>query len=614
MKKLFLPLSFLLFLSGLQAQALIFEEQFDGGIPDSWEIGPGMPEGAVWQWSNDGQANDGDVVGTTVMSLFWGTRGPIQSPSVANGCAMYNSDIYDGGGTGVGQGMFPGTHSGTLTSPSVDCSAYPAVSLKMNQYARANANAVSTILEVSNDGGMTWTPFVINEAVVGNGSTTPDDVLLVDISEVAGSQADVKLRFTWNGRYYFWLIDDVQVIETPANNLALGNYIFYPPSSYATPASQIATDTFGFSADLSNLGREAQTNVILKATVTDNEDNILYQDSVLIDELAVGVKDTFDIESLFVPDMLAAGQDYLITYEVYSLDNPDDFDPSDNSASEEFLITEGLFAKDDGSGIGGIRTGSGGDYKFGNFYQISPASPNVSATNLIFAAGKNSADGPIAGEQVTLLIYKVNDNVLPDWSNFNDAADDDLTLAGFQTYTFPDDYTNYTETTVEMFNLDAEPLVPLDAGGRYFAVVSYEGSANNIFAGTDDDINYFQISTVVYSTAWFLGGFGEEEAAVVRMEITLPVDTDEELLPETSLTVSPNPTTDQLNVTLDLDAPQEAVVIMADLNGKILLMRDYQNVQKETFQYNVSHLPAGTYLVRIGTTEGISTKKFVVVR
>ena len=613
MKKLFLPLSILFFFSGLQAQ-VIYEEQFDGGIPGDWEIGPGMPEGAVWQWSNDGQANDGDVVGTTVTSLFWGTRGPIQSPSVANGCAMYNSDIYDGGGTGVGQGMFPGTHSGTLTSPSIDCSAYPFVSLKMNQYARANASAISTILEVSNDGGMTWTPFVINEAVVGNGSTTPDDVLLVDITEVAGSQADVKLRFTWNGRYYFWLIDDVQLIVTPANNLALGDF-FYPPSSYATPASQIATDTMGFSSDLSNLGREAQTNVVLKATVTDNEDNILYQDSVLIDELAVGVKDsTFDIESLFVPDMLAAGQDYLITYEVYSLDNLDDFDPSDNSASEEFLITEGLFAKDDGSGIGGIRPGSGGDYKFGNFYQISPASPNVNATNLIFAAGKNSADGPIAGEQVTLLIYKVNDNVLPDWSNFNDAADDDLTLVGFQTYTFPDDYTNYGDATVEMFNLDAEPLVPLDAGGRYFAVVSYEGGANVIFAGSDDDINYFQISTIVYTSAWFLGGFGEDEAAVVRMEITLPVDTDEKLLPETSLAVSPNPTTDQLNVTLDLDAPQEAVVIMADLNGKILLMRDYQNVQQETFQYDVSHLPTGTYLVRIGTTEGISTKKFVVVR
>jgi hypothetical protein len=615
MKKALLLSSFILFIVGLNAQDLtvIFEEQFDGGIPADWEIGPGEPAGAVWQWSATGRANNGLVNGMNVNALFWGDRGPIQSPSVSNGCAMYNSDIYDGGGTGVGQGLFPGTHSGTLTSPSIDCSEYAFVSLRMHQFARANASAVSTLFEVSNDGGATWTDFPINPNVVSNAASPANDFVLVDISEVAANQPDVKLRFTWRGRYYFWLIDDVQLIETPANNLSIGDF-FYAPASYAQPVSQIVTDTMGFSADISNRGREALTNVVLRVTITDSGNNIVHRDSVVLPELAPFTYDsTVVIEDFFVPDMLTVGS-YTLRYDVYSLDDPDDFDPRDNSASAVFAVTESLFSMDDGVGIGGVRPGTGGDYRMGNYYRISPVSPNVVATHAIFAAGKNTADGPIAGEQVTVLLYKVKDNVLLDFSNFSPSGNDDLDVVGFQTYEFPEGYTNYNDARVELLDFEAEPTVQLEAGGRYFLVVSYEGSANNIFAGNDRNIKFFQISTVVFTTQWFLGGFGADRAAVVRMEIALPVNTNEALLPEYSLAVFPNPTAERVNVTLGLDARQDAMVILADMNGKIFMMQEYQGVQDETFSYDVSNLPAGMYMVRIGTRHGISTKKFVVAR
>ena len=617
MKKALLLFSFLLLLAGLSAQEpiVIFEEQFDGGIPSEWEIGPGEPAGAVWQWSPDGRANTGQVNGMAVNALFWGMLGAIESPSVSNGCAMYNSDIYDGGGTGVGQGMFPGTHSGTLTSPSIDCSGYEFVSLKMNQYARANASAVSTVFEVSTDGGATWNDFPINPNVVGNGSTPRNNVLLVDISEVAGNQPDVKLRFTWRGRYYFWLIDDVQLIETPANNLSVGDF-FYAPASYAQPISQILTDTMGFSADISNRGREAQTNVTLRATITNSDNDIVFRDSIVLPELAAFTYDsTVVIANQFIPDMLVQGN-YTLRYEVYSLDAPDDFAPVDNSASAPFIVTETLFSMDDGAGISGVRPDTGGDYKMGNYYRISPVSPNVVATNAIFSCGRSAADGPLTGEQVTLLLYKVKDNVDANFDNFTGSDDSDLEVVGFQSHEFPSTYApnTYVDISVDLLNIDAEPSVQLEAGGRYFIVVSYEGTANNIFAGNDRSFKYFQISTIVFTSEWFLGGFGSDRAAVARLEIALPVDTDEALLPESSLAVFPNPASDRVNVALDLDHQQDAMVILADINGKIVMMQEYQNVQKENFSYDISHLPAGMYMVRIGTLNGISTKKFVVAR
>jgi hypothetical protein len=97
-----------------------------------------------------------------IAALFWGTNDPIDSPSAANGCAMYNSDVYDGGGITVGGGPYPGTHSGSLTSPSIDLTGQEAVTLVFHQYARANAPMVSTLVEVSNDSGETWTDFPFN--------------------------------------------------------------------------------------------------------------------------------------------------------------------------------------------------------------------------------------------------------------------------------------------------------------------------------------------------------------------------------------------------------------------------------------------------------------------
>lgn len=41
----------------LFSQNVIWEEQFDGGIPITWQIGPGAPEGAVWQWPSTGMAD-----------------------------------------------------------------------------------------------------------------------------------------------------------------------------------------------------------------------------------------------------------------------------------------------------------------------------------------------------------------------------------------------------------------------------------------------------------------------------------------------------------------------------------------------------------------------------
>jgi len=41
----------------------------------------------------------------------------------------------------------------------------------------------------------------------------------VSIGQYVGNQANVKIRFRFDGDYYFWQLDDIQIISTPKNRL-----------------------------------------------------------------------------------------------------------------------------------------------------------------------------------------------------------------------------------------------------------------------------------------------------------------------------------------------------------------------------------------------------------
>lgn len=606
-----------LFLSlALNAQSsVIFEEQFDGGIPDTWEIGPGEPEGASWQWRSNGEADSALVNGQMVPAILWLDRQPINSPSVDNGVAMYNSDVYDAGGQNVGQGPFPNGTIGRLTSPSIDCSGESTVLLSFHQYARVFSTSVTTFVEVSNDGGETWTDFPVNRLVTDNRSSSRSDVQLIDISRVAANEPDVKVRFTWDGQYFFWLIDDVRLMTPPQYALSLDTF-FYTPASYAQPVSQVATDTFAFNIEMSNLGSEPIPNLVFKARVLEvmgTNTQLVYEDSLVLDEFPAFYQDsTLQLEDLWAPELEIGN--YQLRFEIYSLDQgvrEQDYTPFNDIRSAPFRVTAIMFAKEEEPDV---ATAPEGDYQVGNFYQMSPMSGNnFQIRELRFAAAKFPDDGPLAGEEVTFLVYKVKDEVEANWSNFETDSDESLEIVGFGTYEFSDSDDNFDVIIVPVVDLDSDPIA-LEPGARYFVMASYAETSNEVLHAFEDDIDYFQVSTIVFTDQWYLGGFGEDLAAVLRMVIELSTGTDEIPLEDSAMTLFPNPSSELLNVQLDLEEATPAMLIVADMQGKVLDIREYDNVQKETLEYKVHHLPAGTYLMRISTDKGTKTKQFVVAK
>ncbi len=601
-------------------QTIIWEEQFDGGIPETWTIGPGAPAGAIWQWSASGRADSAMLLEPT-SALLWNDKGPIESPSMNNGAAMYNSDVYDTGGIGFGGGPFPGQHSGSLISPLVDLSEHADVFLKFNQYAHANGAAVSTLLALSTNGGSSWTDIPINGDIVLNNASAPDDVQLIDISDIAGGQDSVQIRFTWDGRFYFWLIDDVQFIETPANNLALGSNVHYPPSSYAQPESQISTDTLEFFADISNFGSQDQTNVVLKAWISNLGGDILFQDSTIVAELPAGTTDfSVSVNNVFIPQDLIVEEIYTVHYFVYSLDDPDsDISMDDNSYAANFTVTETIFAKEDGNGLEGV--GQDADWMIGNVYEMSPnelIDGQFQAASALFSASRNNLLGPLAGEQVSLMLFKVNPEVLPDWSNFDLTSigqEDDLELISRDTFLFPEGYQNFELAEVSLNNLNGSGQPVLEPGARYILAAAYEGAANNILHSSDKDIAYDQVSSIVFVDQWSLEGFGQKNAALLRLNLDLVLQTDDEELPDGALQLFPNPVRDKLNIQINTSSREEALLITADTSGRVLNYQVLENLDTANqLDLNVSGYSEGQYLIRLVTKNGSLTKFFVVVK
>ena len=618
--------------------AAIANSQFDGGLNDWTTISQFTSDstdaGALWVWEADGAADVG---------FFWGTRLGIMSPSAANGAVVFDSDGYDNDGVdpfanGFGTGSAPcsvigGTgateglgHRSELISPSIDCSTFDEISLEFSQYFR-RFTPTGAFVAVSNDGGATWSADIqINLDIDANAETVNGATVLVDITEFAANQADVRLRFSYQGCFYYWILDDVRLVLPPAIDGGLGDFFY--GVNFATPATQIADDSVGFSVDLTNVNQPlVNTSITVNVNALDDLGEVtanLHTETITLGDVEGGIADsTFNFVEQWAPGNLDIGL-YEIVYTLNADNLGDDFDPSDNQVGNQFRVTDDLYAKE-GRTTTGFRPGAGGVYATGNMYRTSNTWGNIvySAVSTDFSAFTAGAgtDGPLAGKLTNIYLMKVNDGVAPDF----DAADFDpmggfldnpaLEVIGFNEYTFTEPDMD-EDATVDLLDIISfESPVTLEPNSFYFLVNDYADGNEVIFHGYNNvDFDYFQISTILHTTQWFLGGFGPDVAATNRLMIEPGVVATAEVLEETAVAVSPNPTVDFINVTMNFDEPTEAQIWVLNQDGTIAYFQEYDSVQKETKQVDASAFAAGVYMVHVNTPQGISTDKVVVVK
>lgn len=600
--------------------------------------------GQVWIWHPDGQIGYGDLFPPPGMGMI--------SQSNNNGVMSLNADWLNTRGDFDNIEGLPAFES-ELISPSIDLSdVNEPVFLRFNQAlayflnsGAANAPVdedgldIVTSVSYSIDGGQSWIDSIdVNADVkyttgrdlnfVGtNFNFFPVFTRLIEIPNIAG-QSDVRIKFNWAGTFYFWAIDDVSLQSKPENDLALGDFVFFPPASYEQPAQVMSLDTMAFLANVSNLGVKDAANARLRVFILGPDGDLIHEDSLFIDALPMEYEDSlFVIEDLYVPDEITSLNDeYTIIYTTAS--DSTDANLSNNYKILRFRLSDNLYSKDDNDALFGTRFQN--DFRIGCYYELDPSLAlagidSVLALSAIYSAFASASQPLSSSPNITTLLYEVKETVRDDFLDFDFASngdEDDLEVIAFGTSTFPSDTGSVDEREVPIGDIDGNPPL-LKAGGRYFLVNNYEGSANRILHQYDRDIRYYQRAALVFSDGRWFFGFGSDSedsprnAPIMRMKVAIQpmvVSTDHIPLPENALNIYPNPVVEQLNAEVDLERNGRGVVLIVDAKGQIMMWRKYDALQKENLRFNVKRYPPGQYFIRLGTEEGTRTLPFVVAK
>lgn len=414
--------------------------------------------------------------------------------------------------------------------------------------------------------------------------------------------------------------EEVEVCIHPPNVYLASSY--FPVQNAQTPVTQIATDTFGFSANVTNVRGVDQTNVVLTASVLDTAGAILYTTSLDIPLLTADVVDSiFEIPGVYAPELPLG--DYSVVYS--STSDPIGGNVFEDELRAAFKVTENLFAKDDDIN-NGVRPGNipAAGYAMANLYTMSAgALDNYEVKTIEFAHFTNAPpNNPLINSIVSdVSLFRIKDELTD--ANWALAAWDRAAYqstsyqwVGTGTYVAPPNATQGQIHQVELTDLTtALPGIALENGAQYLVSAFYADSSRFVFHAVDEDIDLAGprgIYSLSYTDQWYAGFISGPSANVIRMYIDLVVTTDEKPLPDSYMNVFPNPAKDVINLGLQLDKATDITVTIADINGRTVYIDDRYGMSNETLTYQIGQLASGTYLARIATKEGTLTKKFIV--
>lgn len=608
------------------------EGDFDGGL-NGWTTNGITDAAHVWKWAEKGGITADPPVDAPATVLP--QCDAIASPTAANGAVAFHAIGYQ---LQVNPELVQpySSFSGELISPSIDLSNVTDAQVRIIQ-SYAGLNGDGALFSFSTDGGTTYSePVAVNDDFEANEFTTNPHVRRIDLPGAAGS-SDVQLKFTFSGDFYFWMMDDIVIIERPPNSLAIPAFGEVVAENYATPLGLVEPIYFGGYA--SNTGSNAQTNVKLEVTGDHYDESgtlateDVYTGSVTLETLDVGQDSivVFPDDATFTPTEKGT---YVMEYVLTQ--DEDELDPDDNFATSTFQITSNILSKApiDANGLPiatNALTGPDGPgpFEYGSHFYIANGE-DFTADSITFGYSSN---GSITGEDVVLLLSK--------WVDANqdgliDGGEDDgeLERIGYNSYSYTSDDEDGVYITLPFLDFETfeEKSIPLEDNTHYILSGRYEGS-NTIFllanlnidygpmvdasierVNATSDVNLIRWADVLESGGeWSSGGYGDANIPAMSMHVTSTVISNEEVyIPDSTIEIYPNPVEDILTVSLEAeDTSGDWNISISDVTGRVVSPK--RTLQQATFplQLDVKNIPAGTYLLTFENNQQTLTKRFI---
>ena len=587
------------------SQVIIFQEDFNGSAGTftvNTVTGP-----APWQWTNSGMTGDYPTA-------------DLSSTTAGNGWMMVDSDgdNFSGG---------PLEHT-ELISPIIDCSLYPNIVVSFEQMFR-RWQAATCLVMVSNDGGSTFPgKYYVNSAIGPNGwyatidqtGTDNPDLKMINISATAGSQSQVVFKFVWFGAWdYGWQIDDVKLMEQPANDLELtGMALNMTGSGGSTgfrdyygkvPATQVTDIEYGVAVN--NFGSETQYNV--SSTIDCQEGGISAYNDV-VNHGAITSDSSFVAyhSNWYLPTGTGL---YEATFSI-SADSTDE-EPSNNSAMVPQEITDGEY-NPFGSGdklsslSGSFYTGGDDGFKLANLFEMETAD-EITSVSISVRTGVNNPGTvdefcytcPGALIQVSVFdstgLIGGNPSLVSLYSDFYTVTDAD-TAAGIIHVHIPQ--------ISPLTGLSQDRM--LQPGGYYVAVETYSNAgATPITIWDDLTMPRGAWSSIIYIAGeqWYTNGDAFWIQANFGFEASMQ---NNDFVSEISL--YPNPSKGQSTLNYNLSDNGNVIINIYNIDGKIV--KSFKEGYKTSGQYskslNLDKLTNGIYRYDIVVNDKISSGKIVL--
>lgn len=579
---------------------VIWMEDFSNGINSGWQ---NTEQGSVASWEFRGPLTNPNVeVGTRGSCLPEGVLGdPIASSSWQNGFVIFDSNWWDNPDNpctpdNFGIGPAPGPHLATLTSPSIDLANFTAVALTFNQYLKIYNG--ETRVEISINGGP-WSVVFVNPSIPN--PTLTDDQQYIQISSLAAGQSDVKFRFVFDGLYYFWMLDDIAIVETFSNDLAIRNSTYgdydlfdlshptgYEFLEYSKYPDEMAPQ-LKFSTQADNLGSFDQTNCRLNVEIIDVSDNVVYSGQST-EGFTIGSGSSMELRSgnYQMPTDLGS---YRVAFDT-SQDSVEEFE-FNNRDTMAFNINDVQYARDHYF-TSAVYLGSpeyaSTQYEVGNVFLVT--ADNLSCHSISVGVG--------IGSTTPASIYGALYSF--DWS----ATPPATLIATTQSVELTPEMINSFGDQI-MTNLTFATPVPVSAGTVYFVAAGCQEGPDYFVCAMSGDAEEFTAVTRFFPQDWYY----LDRIPMVRMNFGFYNEIAEVKSPRLDLSVYPVPAGSSINVSSSEWMNQDCEILILDHTGRTVLQRCIKNNQQSIIMLDLNHLAGGMYELMLRSENKIAHAKFI---
>lgn len=571
----------------------LWQEDFGNGFPEGWAIDD-VSGICPWKWTTNGSHG------------YWngnngaGYDAPINSTTASNGFLICDPDSANHYTYGQPSGSTYQYLESYFATNQIDLGAsYTSLLLEFEQSFRFN-NSVDMEVQVSVD-SVNWTTYTVQGGVNNNTASDDPDVVSLNISGTVGSSPTFFLRIGWNARVYFWMIDDMRIVEGYTNDLSMTKVwhgdIFNAFEYQKIPLSQAQEVVIG--AACTNQGGVPQVNTMYSYDISDGSSSVASGTfSALTSSIAPVARDTTWYSTGFTPSAVGT---YTVTVTVAS-DSTDEV-TSNNEMTSTFEVTDFIYAHDDEDNIqfqiyGGVDgSDDPNEYKVGMYYEVVD---DVTLTAVQTAFGNNTTT-----ESCIVEVFDVINN---------QSLDDPLITEVYDIDTATDISSGSAIHLVNIL-LDGGDGIQLTAGGLYLISIGNTGVGENLWIlASDGDDDRGQLRYGPFGAGGAVNWYtGYTTSPMIRgnFDPSVDVQENEDL---TGVLIYPNPVSDVLTVRFESKEDQDFTVRVLNIAGELIHSQQTKTKagQRITSNFNLESLAAGVYMVQIQGASSSYTQRVIV--